>query len=60
MQNIVTFGVICFKIMYAQIKKSIAKKKCGESNEDVNIYYAQLSVAIIVLYDEIEFICNKT
>lgn len=59
MQNIVTFGVICFKIMYAQIKKSIAKK-CGESNEDVNIYYAQLSVAIIVLYDEIEFICNKT
>ena len=59
MQNIVTFGVICVKIMYAQIKKT-KKKKCGESNEDVNIHYAQLSVAIIVLYDEIEFICNKT
>ena len=25
MQNIVTFGVICVKIMYAYIKKSIAK-----------------------------------
>ena len=49
MQNIVTFGVICVKIMYTWIKKSIAKKKkCVESNEDVDINYAQLSVAIIV------------
>ena len=27
MQNIVTFGVICVKIMYTWIKKSIAKKE---------------------------------
>ena len=33
--------------------------KAAESNEDINIYYAQLFIAIIVLYDEIEFICNK-
>ena len=36
------------------------KKKCGDSNEDVNIYYAQLPVAIIVWYDEVKLICNKT
>ena len=36
------------------------KKKCGESNEDINIYYAQFSVAIIVWYDEVKLICNKT
>ncbi len=33
--------------------------KGGESNEDVNNYYAQFSVAIIVLYDEIEFIATN-
>ena len=36
------------------------KKKCGESNEDINIYYAQLFIAIIVWYDEVKLICNKT
>ena len=36
------------------------KKKCGDSNEDINIYYAQLSVAIIVWYDEVKLLCNKT
>lgn len=36
------------------------KKKCAESNEDINIYYAQLFIAIIVWYDEVKLICNKT
>ena len=36
------------------------QKKCGESNEDVNIYYAQLSVVIIVWYDKVKLLCNKT